>query len=383
MPTLPTPSPDALAHSNTLRKLIQDEILTHEGWITFRRFMELALYAPGLGYYSGGAVKFGAAGDFITAPELSPLFGRALSCTVAPVLTETRGDILELGPGSGRLAIDMLRELEANNCLPGHYYMLEVSAALQSRQQQAIQQQVPHLAPRVHWLTQLPREFSGVIVANEVFDALPAAVIHWKAQTVFERGVALHGGEFIWCDKNVTSTELLQVAQTLSPAKAYVSEISLAARGLITSLALILQQGVILVLDYGFPKNEYYHPQRREGTLMCHYRHHAHDNPFYLPGLQDITVHVDFSALAQAGTEQGLTLAGYTSQAQFLINNGILELLSAISPDNPEKYLPLSGQVKKLLSPAEMGELFKVLALGRGVAATLPGFTANDRSYLL
>lgn len=383
MPTLPTPSPDALAHSNTLRKLIQDEILAHEGWITFSRFMELALYAPGLGYYSGGAVKFGAAGDFITAPELSPLFGRALSRTVAPVLTETGGDILELGPGSGRLAIDMLRELEANNRLPGHYYMLEVSAALQSRQQQAIQQQVPHLAPRVHWLTQLPREFSGVIVANEVFDALPAAVIRWKAQTVLERGVALLDGEFVWSDKNVTSTELLQVAQTLSPATAYVSEISLAARGLIRSLALILQQGVILVLDYGFPKNEYYHTQRSEGTLRCHYRHHVHDNPFYLPGLQDMTVHVDFSALAQAGTEQGLTLVGYTSQAQFLINNGILEFLSAISPDNPEKYLPLSAQVKKLLSPAEMGELFKVLALGREVVATLPGFTANDRSYLL
>ena len=383
MPTLPKPNPNALAHSNTLRKLIQDDIIAHEGWIAFERFMELALYAPGLGYYSGGAVKFGVAGDFITAPELSPLFGRALCNTIAPLIAESRGDILELGPGSGRLAIDILRELEAKNCLPGNYYMLEISAELQSRQQQVIQQALPHLTHRVQWLTQIPGEFSGVIVANEVFDALPAAIIHWKAPSIAERGVALHQGGFVWCDKNVRSAELLQVAQNLSPATAYVSEISLTASGLIRSLGHILKQGAILIVDYGFPKNEYYHPQRSQGTLMCHYRHRAHDDPFYLPGLQDMTVHVDFSALAQAGMEEGLTLLGYTSQAQFLINNGILDLLSTMSPENLDQYLPLAAQVKKLLSPAEMGELFKVLALGRGVAPSTPGFVNNDRSYLL
>ena len=383
MPTLPTPSPDALAHSNTLRKLIQDEIIAHGGWVSFERFMELVLYAPGLGYYSGGAVKFGIAGDFITAPEISTLFGRALTNTIAPILAESRGDILEIGPGSGRMAIDILRDLEAKNCLPASYYMLEVSAELQSRQQQTIQKHLPHLAEKIKWLTQLPPEFSGVIVANEVFDALPAAVIRWNAQGISECGVALREGEFVWCERDVASSELLRAAQALSPGTVYVSEISLAARGLLKSLALVLKKGAILIVDYGFPRNEYYHPQRSQGTLMCHYRHYAHADPFYLPGLQDITVHVDFSALAEVAAQQGLNLLGYTSQGQFLINNGILEILSEMSPDNPQQYLPLAAQVKKLLSPAEMGELFKVLALGRGVAATLPGFANNDRSYLL
>ncbi len=391
---LPSPAPDALAHSQRVTAHLQALIREAGGWIPFARFMEAALYAPGLGYYAAGAMKFGAAGDFVTAPELTPLFGRTLAHAIAPVLADspegdkTRGDILELGAGSGKLALDVLGELERLDALPARYAILEVSADLRERQRALLRERLPHLAERVRWLDALPESFSGAVVANEVLDALPVHLVHWRDSALTERGVAAGNDDFgangfIWQERPIGDPALLHAAEQISVPDDYVSEICLAARGLVNSLAGCLQRGALLFIDYGFGAREFYHPQRSSGTLMCHYRHHAHGDPFFLPGLQDITAHVNFTDIAECGIDAGLELLGYTSQAFFLLNCGIADLLKDIPPENLRDYLPLSAQLQKLTSPAEMGELFKVMALGRGMAEPLCGFEHGDLTRTL
>jgi SAM-dependent MidA family methyltransferase len=385
MTSLPEPGAEAQAHSFELAERIRHEIgAAAGGWLSFARFMELALYEPGLGYYSAGLAKFGASGDFVTAPEISPLFARTLARQVAEVLTSTGGDLLELGAGSGQLALGLLPELERMNALPASYLILELSAQLAARQRDLIEAHSPRLAPRVQWLTSLPQRFSGLILANEVLDAIPARIVAWRENGVLERGVALDlNGAFVWAEREVSDPQLERVAAELSPPREYVSEVSLAVPALVRSLGEILERGALLIVDYGFGRREYYHPQRSRGTLMCHYRHLAHDDPFYFPGLQDITSHVDFSAVAEAGLEAGLKLLGYTTQAQFLINCGITEFLAETSPEDVSAYLPLAVGVNKLLSPAEMGELFKVIALGTEMGRPLSGFVHGDKGRLL
>jgi len=375
---LPSPSNGALAHSERLAESIRRDIVEHNGWIPFARYMELALYAPGLGYYTAGSRKFGAAGDFITAPELSPLFGRTLARQVAEIMSHSSPQVLELGAGSGKLAANMLAELEQLGSLPDSYSILEVSADLRERQQVLIAKRLPHLLDRVNWLDALPERFSGAVVANEVLDALPVHLVHWRDSAISERGVASVDNYFVWQERPIGDASLLHAAQQISVPDDYVSEICLAAHGLINSLAQRMEQGTILFIDYGFGVREYYHPQRSSGTLMCHYRHQAHDDPFFLPGLQDITAHVNFTGIAECGIDAGLDLAGYTSQAHFLINCGITDLLKDTSPENLREYLPLSAQLQKLTSPAEMGELFKVIALGKKISEPLCGFVRGD-----
>ena len=381
--TLPAPSQEAAQHSARLVEFIRRDIATQDGWISFARYMELALYAPGLGYYTAGAHKFGAAGDFITAPELSPLFGRTLARQVAEIIAHSAPHILELGAGSGKLAADMLAELERLGSLPDSYAILEVSADLRARQQALMHERLPHLLDRVHWLDALPEKFSGAIVSNEVLDALPVHLVHWRDSAITERGVAVSDNNFIWQERAISDAVLLDAAQKIKVPDDYVSEICLAAGGLINSLAQRLEQGAMLFIDYGFGAREFYHPQRSRGTLMCHYRHHAHDDPFFLPGLQDITAHVNFTDITECGIDAGMELMGYISQAFFLINCGITELLQDTSPENLRDYLPLSAQLQKLTSPAEMGDLFKVIALGKGLETPLCGFVSGDNSRLL
>jgi SAM-dependent MidA family methyltransferase len=381
--SLPTPSPEATQHSANLIDAIRRDISANSGWISFARYMELALYAPGLGYYTAGSHKFGEAGDFITAPELSPLFGRTLARQVSEIMAGSSPHILELGAGSGKLAADMLEELDKLGTLPDSYSILEVSADLRARQQTLLQQRLPNLLNRVRWLDALPENFSGAIVANEVLDALPVHRVHWQKGKPGELGVALNESGFIWQERAIADPDLLQAGLQISVPDDYVSEICLAARGLINSLAGRLTQGAMIFIDYGFGTREFYHPQRATGTLMCHYRHRAHDDPFYLPGLQDITAHVNFTDIAECGIDAGLELLGYTNQAFFLINNGITELLKDTPPENLKAYLPLSAQLQKLTSPAEMGELFKVIALGKNLADPLSGFARGDLSRLL
>ena len=377
LPPLPVSSEAALQHSHAVKELIHAELAAAGGWISFAQYMRLALYAPGMGYYSGGAAKLAA---------------QVLE------LTDDGGDILEFGAGSGKLALDLLLELERLGNLPGRYFILEVSAELRQRQRQLLEKYAPHLLLLVVWLERLPARFNGLILANEVLDAMPVHLVAWRDADLFERGVtssASNGDEFGWSECPLREGALFEAARELIPriesgsgdisddVSEYVSEINLAARGFMVSLAKILQQGAIVLIDYGFGRGEYYHPQRNCGTLMCHYRHHAHDNPFYLPGLQDITSHVDFSAVAEAATNAGLELLGYTTQAYFLINCGITESLAQIPAENVKEYLPLANQLQKLVSPAEMGELFKAIAFGKNISQPLIGFTSGDKSRLL
>lgn len=380
---LPVPSPDALAHCQRVTAHLRALIADAGGWIPFSQYMNSVLYAPGLGYYAAGAMKFGAAGDFVTAPELTPLFGRTVAHALAPALSETRREVLELGAGSGRLATDVLGELERLGALPANYFILEVSADLRERQQKQIALTLPHLRERVHWLDALPEAFSGVVLGNEVLDALPVDLVHWTEDGPRSRGVALDGNSFVWQDRAITDPVLRARADALKQAPGYVSEINLAADALIASLARMLERGLILMIDYGFGAREYYHPQRHMGTLRVHVRHHALDDPFYLPGLCDLTAHVDFSAVASAGMAAGLELAGYTSQASFLLNSGLTELLMQTPPTDAATYLPQANAVQRLVSPAEMGELFKVIGFSKGGIAPLPGFAGGDRRHSL
>jgi len=384
MSSLPLPSSEALAHSAKLAALIRTEIDAAGGWLGFDRYMALALYAPGLGYYSGGLEKFGADGDFVTAPEISPLFGRCLARQAAQVLGATGGDILELGAGSGKLAVDVLTELDRLERLPERYLILEVSASLRETQKKRIESSLPlRISHKINWLDALPESFTGLVLGNEVLDALPTHLVAWHAAGVSERGVAMADGHFVWRDKPLHEGRLFEAAHGLALPPGHVSEIGLAAGSLMGSLARMLDRGVVLMLDYGFPRREYYHPQRAQGTLMCHYRHHAHDDPFLHPGLQDITAHVDFTAVAEAAVAQGASLLGYASQTQFLINCGITDLLAEVSPADVAAYLPLAAQAQKLLSPAEMGELFKAIALGKGMDQPLMGFVRGDKRHTL
>src|SRR5712692_8167315 len=354
---LPEPTPDAREHSNRVAEHIRGEITASGGWISFAHYMELALYAPGLGYYSAGARKLGKAGDFVTAPEISPLYGQTLARQVKQVLEAGFDEVLEVGAGSGALAATLLEELERSG-------------------------RVPHLLERVAWLNRLPPVFSGVVLGNEVLDAMPAHVVRVQGAKVEEGGVGVRNDRLDWSWR-LASGGPLDAARALGLPEGFRTEVQQAAQGFIRSLAGVLEKGVAFFVDYGFPQKEYYHPQRRDGTLMCHYRHHAHADPFFLPGLQDITSHVDFSAIAGAAREGGLEVAGYASQAQFLVNCGITEVMSRTPAEDGAKFLPLANQANRLMSPAEMGELFKVIAFTRGFSQTLLGFGEGDRRSAL
>ncbi|WP_287879106.1 SAM-dependent methyltransferase [Aquitalea sp.] len=383
MTTLPAPSADALAISQALCAHIRQTIRQAGSWIPFSRYMELALYAPGMGYYSAGSHKLGSAGDFTTAPEMSAYFGCTLARQIAELLPQTAGTVYEFGAGTGKLAIDILTELEKLDCLPQRYIIIDLSADLIARQQDAIRRTLPQLAERVEWLSQLPAEMDGVVIGNEVLDAMPCELLHWTPEPL-QRGVALDGDNFVWQDRPIQDPALQQQAAALNIHQAgYISELSLSNTAFIHTLARHLVRGAILLVDYGYPASEFYHPQRHMGTLIGHYRHHTVDDPFFLPGLMDLTCHVDFTAIAQSGIDAGLDLIGYTTQAQFLINAGITQLLGELDADDSASYLPVVAMVQKLLSMQEMGELFKVIGFGHGVSIDWQGFAQGDRCHTL
>jgi SAM-dependent MidA family methyltransferase len=383
---LPEPSADARAASEALSAIIAAEIAARGGWMPFARYMELALYAPGLGYYSGGSRKFGAEGDFLTAPELTPLYGQALARQVAQILAVSSPLVMEAGAGSGRLAADLLLALDALGCAPEHYRILELSGELRARQQATLNERAPQFAGRVEWLDELPERFSGCLIGNEVLDAMPTHGLRWNEEAqpeVFERGVSVEQGRLTIAERPATAA-LLATAKAMPVTAPYRSEISLAARAWVSELARRLERGAMLLIDYGLPRHELYHPQRDGGTLRCHYRHRVHEDPLWFPGLSDITSHVDFTTVAEAGFEAGLDVLGYTSQANFLINCGIGELLGPeVGDGGTATDLRARGAVNVLISPNEMGELFKVIALGRGVPEPLLGFARSDRVHAL
>jgi SAM-dependent MidA family methyltransferase len=382
---LPEPCADALIASRSLQTLIANDIRRNSGWISFSRFMELALYSPGLGYYSGGAAKLGKEGDFTTAPEITPLFGKTLAQLAADLMGKTAPQIIEFGAGSGKLAFDILTELAAMGVTVHRYSIVEVSGELRARQQDRLRG-----FPQVTWLDQFPPAFSGVVIGNEVLDAMPVSLVVKTAQGWRERGIGLAPKKFVYRDRACEPSLIAQIPDAEALPEGYLTEVHPISIGFMKSLAGMLcggyestgHGGAAIMLDYGFPAREYYLSQRSQGTLMCHYRHHAHPDPFYLPGLQDITAHVDFTAMACAAIDGGLELLGYTSQAAFLLDAGLGEILLRTSPDDKLRYLPQANAVQKLTSPAEMGELFKVLVVGKKVQ--LPEkFDRNDRSHRL
>ncbi len=366
--------------SDRLLEQIRQAITRSGGRIPFDQFMELALYAPGLGYYVAGSRKFGEAGDFVTSPEVSPLFAQCLARQAREVLAALGGgDILEFGAGSGVLAADMLAELARLDALPDSYQILEISPDLRQRQTETLLQRVPDLLPRVKWLDHLPQTFSGMVVANELLDALPVSRFRIGAEGIEECYVELDGEGLQEVFAPAESPGLAKAVSAISSAaggfeEGYVSEVNLRQASWLRALSAMLGQGAVLLIDYGYPQSEYYHAQRSRGTLMCHYRHRAHADPFRWVGLQDITSHVDFSAAAAVGVESGFNLAGYTTQAHFLMANGLGEIVAASDPNDLARHMALVQGVKRLTLPSEMGERFKVLGLTKALQTELSGF---------
>ena len=387
--SFPQPDSEAVAHSNALLSSIQALIAKEGGWINFAQLMDSALYTPGLGYYSGGAKKFGFDGDFVTASEISPLFSQTIARQVNQVLSALKGqnkqaDILELGAGTGRFAKDLLLEMAKLDQLPTRYMILEVSAYLREVQHSSLKAALPNeLMNRVVWLDELPKHLDGLIFANEVLDALPVHIVKKTADGLAEMVVVSEDAGLAWQEKLASSSALKGFVAEIDLMDGYTTEVCLAASGLVASLAGILQSGMLLMIDYGFSRDEYYHPQRNQGTLMCHYRHRAHGDPLVYLGLQDITAHVDFTRVAEAGVANGLELIGFVTQAQFLINAGITELLTSIPAEDSANYLPLVASAQKLLSPAEMGDLFKVIGFERNLDIPFIGFSSGDKSHTL
>ncbi len=386
MADLPLPDPDARAHSGRVVAHIREAIARADGWIPFARYMDLALYAPSLGYYAAGATKLGTAGDFVTAPELSPLFAAALATQVAAILAATeRREVVELGAGDGRLAADLLNVLSARDALPTRYAILEPSPDLRERQRATIAREGVAHAARVEWLDALPGTIDGAVIANEVLDALPIHVIARRGADWFEQGVTWDksSNAFSW-QARPADPRLAAAAARRFPAEGdYSSEINPAAEALVADVGTRIVRGAALFVDYGFPTTELYHPQRHEGTLMCHYRHRVHQDPFAWPGLTDITAHVDFTAMAAAGERAGLAVAGFAAQAPFLVGCGILDALAGVGAPESTTYIKAAAAVQKLLSPAEMGELFKVLALAKATDIAWPGFSLVDHRHRL
>ena len=392
------PEPDAGAwqlHLALLNKIREQIECSDHKAIAFSDYMQRALYEPGLGYYSSGLRKFGADGDFVTAPELSPLFGACLANQVVEIFTALRQQVselavLEFGPGSGALCISLMSALEEKSTLPDTYYMVEVSASLREVQQKNIKDQMPHLAERVQWLDELPQNIQGVVLANEVLDAMPLERFQMAADgQVNSLSVAMKEGQLI--NKPVPADFDLKIAvenieQSIGYplAQGYSSEINLWIEPWVKSLAEILDKGVALLIDYGYPRAEYYLEQRSSGTLMCHYRQRAHQDPLLLTGLQDITAFVDFTAVAEAADNYGLKIAGFTNQAQFLMGCGLDSLLQLNDDEQPDQeYLKKIQQVKYLTLPSEMGDRFKVMALSRGIEQELTGFSVADFMHRL
>lgn len=382
--SLPEPSADALAASHALERLIREAIRANDDWIPFSRYMALALYAQDLGYYAGGSAKLGKDGDFTTAPEITSLFGGTLALFAAELFGTSSAQplrFLEFGAGTGKLARDILQTLQQRNIDVASYQIVEVSAELRARQQQALAGY-----PQVRWLDGPPEAFGGLVIANEVLDAMPVTLLVRQSGRWRERGVTLDSAErFVFADRECPPALAAQIPDAEHLPDGFVTEVHLQQAGFVRMLADMLRAGdggMAVLIDYGFPAHEYYLPQRAAGTLMCHYRHHAHADPFYLPGLQDITAHVDFTEMARTALGAGLDLSGYLSQAGFLLSAGLPALLQTQSPDDLARWLPMANAVQKLTSPAEMGELFKVLLLSHRVS--LPErFRLQDRSHRL
>lgn len=390
--SLPEPDSEAQAISHGLMAVIHDELERAGGWLPFSRYMELALYAPGLGYYAAGSRKLGADGDFITAPEISPLFGRCLARQCAQVLQILgEGDILEFGAGTGRMAAEILLTLDRLGTLPGAYHILEPSPDLRERQRSQLSALPLELRGRVRWLDSLPEagSFRGVMLGNEVLDAMPVRVFRWTGEAVMERGIAMEQGRGLCWQDRPADPGLSDQVRALHASvgngwrPGHVSELNPGLDAWMRSVSASLSAGLLMLIDYGYPRHEYYSAERYMGTLIAHYRHRVLEEPLYWPGLLDITANVDFTALAEAADAQGLDLLAYTSQSWFLMSTGLEQEFAACDPKSVRDQMELARQVRMLTLPGEMGERFQVMLLGRGLNQPLLGANGRDLRHRL
>ena len=376
-----------MEHSKLLGSKIATEIASQGGWIAFSRYMEMALYEPGMGYYSAGAHKLGAGGDFTTAPELSPLFGAAIVSAILPVLEGLKAQglpakILEFGAGTGKLAESILTRLNDLDFQLDGYDIIEISPDLTQRQQERLHKLTAELelSTKCSWLSSLSENFKGIILANEVIDAIPCDAIIYQNGFWYWYGVSFAEDKFFWkTGKPVEQALLPESLLSGNFSEGYVTELHPQANAWIRQIAKQLDAGLFLTFDYGFPESEYYHPQRIEGTLMAHHRHHAIQDPFYLPGLCDLTTHVEWAQIARSALAENVDDVYLTNQAAFLLDAGIGDIALEIGdPSNPETFLPISNSLQKLLSEAEMGELFKAFAFSKKLDDLLPGYVLED-----
>lgn len=388
-PSLPEPDSASAAHSERVVEFIRGQIDAAGGSIGFAEFMQHALYAPGLGYYAAGATKFGEAGDFITAPEVSSAFGGVVARQCAEVLAQVPdGEILEYGAGSGKLAVDVLEALQRLGSLPAAYRILDVSPDLRERQEALLRQRAPDLLPLVTWLDAPPADLRGVILANEVLDALPVERFVRRDGRILQQRVAVARNGFAWTDapasaRLAAAVEAIEAERGAPFPDSFASEVCLALPGWIQGLSDVLRSGVAFLFDYGVSRREYYAAQRIDGWLRCHFRHRAHSDPLVLVGIQDLTAWVDFTAVAEAAVAAGFEISGYSAQAQFLMAGGLAKELQGLAALPPGEQLELSRQVKTLTLPGEMGEHFKCMALHKGAIAQPSGFGLADRTHTL
>ena len=388
-PSLPQPDPTSLEHSGRVADYIRSRIAEAGGSIAFAEFMHHALYAPGLGYYTAGSTKFGAEGDYVTAPEVSSVFGRVLARQCAEVLHQVRdGAILEYGAGSGKLAVDVLEALANFDSLPSKYLILEVSPDLRERQEVYIHERLPLYADLVEWVDDVPDRLRGVIVANEVLDSIPVERFVRRDAGVMQLRVTARDDGFDYVEAPAPEAVVRYIGVVERDLgrqlpDGFVSEICLATSPWIGGMSHALREGVAFLFDYGVSRREYFAPERSDGWLRCHFRHHAHNDALALPGIQDLTAWVDFSSVAAAAVAQGFDIAGYSAQAQFLMAGGLDEDLRDFASLPLEEQLRLSQQVKTLTLPGEMGERFKCIALRKGHIATPSAFSLADRAHTL
>lgn len=389
--SLPLPDKDAAAHSLKVKQCLLDKIAAG-GSLLFTEYMNTVLYEPGLGYYSAGSTKLGGEGDFITAPEISSLFSQSIAQAILPALAEIEScNILEVGAGSGKMAVAILAHLDSLNKLPEHYYILELSADLRVRQQQLIKEMIPSIVERIIWLDNIPENLNAVVIANELLDAMPVVRFRKETQGIGIEHVVEVDGEFQLsyihdAENAIYQRAIKRVEEVEREGTAlevgFVSEINFNAEDWLTSIAEKLDKGIIILIDYGYPQHEYYHPQRNEGTLNCFYRHRHHSNPFLYPGLQDLTAHIDFTAIADSGINSGLNLLGYTTQSHFLFGAGIAQLAEKrsenVADDNIVAQIEMANEVKKLTMPYEMGEVVKVIGFSKNCDLALEAFHFKD-----
>ena len=378
MPTMPIASEIEIQLSEQLKTKIIQAIHSSQGWISFDRFMEFALYDPEFGYYNGNLRKFGEKGDFVTASEISSFFAKTMCIQFEEIFLSLDKNIIEIGAGSGKFALEVIQSLDSKKI--DHYFILEISHSLRKHQYELLIKNLPpHLFGKVQWIDKIPQEYNGIIFCNELLDALPIDLIKKSSGIPYQKGVGLENDLFIWKDKAIKDLSTYDHINLESLPDNYLAEDAIHIKSWINKISESISKGVVIIIDYGFNHSEYFHEQRSQGTLMCHFKHHAHDNPLIQVGIQDITSHVNFSYVAREASSKGLHINGFISQANFLINCGILELLEKVNIEDSVLYMKSVSEIQKLLSPSEMGDLFKVMTIEKNIDINLVGLKNNNK----